>query len=53
MEFSSLGEFMEGPLMGPNPVGIILEGVLAFPGVNLNVNGSLFKGATLSVSKLE
>ena len=53
MEFSSLDEFMEGPLIGPNPVGIILEGVLAFPGVNLNVNGSLFKGATLSASKLE
>ncbi|WP_339050605.1 hypothetical protein [Rickettsiella endosymbiont of Xylota segnis] len=26
--------------MGPNPAGIVLEGVLAFPGIILKVNGS-------------
>ncbi len=32
---------VEGPLMGPNPAGIVLEGVLAFPGIILNLNDSL------------
>ena len=39
--------------MGPNPVGIILEGVLAFPGVTLKVNGQLSDEIKLSWSKLE
>lgn len=29
--------------MGPNPAGIILEGVLAFPGIILNLNDSLLE----------
>ena len=34
--------------MAPNPLGIILEGVLAFPGVTLNVNGPLLEDIKLS-----
>jgi hypothetical protein len=44
---------MEGPLMGPNPAGIILEALLAFPGVILNVNGSLLEDINLSAPKFE
>lgn len=39
--------------MGPNPLGIILEALLAFPGVILNVNGSPLDDANLSVPKFE
>ena len=39
--------------MGPNPVGIILAGVLAFPGVTLKVNGQLSEEIKLSWFKLE
>lgn len=52
MEFSVVTERVEGPLMGPNPFGIILEGVLAFPGTILNVN-ALLEDVNLSGSKLE
>jgi hypothetical protein len=48
MEFSAVAERVEGPLMGPNPFGIILEGVLAFPGIILNVNGALLEDINLS-----
>lgn len=39
--------------MGPNPEGIILEGLLAFPGVILNVNGSLFCETNVSWVKFD
>lgn len=52
MELSPMGR-MEGPLMGPNPLGIILEGVLAFPGIILNVNGPPLDDTNLSGPKFE
>lgn len=46
-------EDIEGPLMGPNPAGIILEGVLAFPGIILKVNESVLLEIKLSEVKFE
>ncbi|MFZ0219221.1 MAG: hypothetical protein WAL30_03320 [Candidatus Aquirickettsiella sp.] len=53
MDFSRFAERMDGPRIGPNPVGIILEGVLAFPGVILNVKGSPLDDTNLSGPRLE
>lgn len=47
------GEEIEGPLMGPNPAGIILEGVLAFPGIILKLKESLLFEIKLSEVKSE
>jgi hypothetical protein len=53
MEFSPVAERVEGPLMGPNPFGIILEALLAFPGVILNINGPPLDDTNLSGPKFE
>lgn len=47
------GEEIEGPLMGPNPAGIILEGVLAFPGIILKLKESVLFEIKLSEVKSE